>query len=370
MGREALEVLRKVHSQRYALPLLISVTQIPVEEEYKEEQKLYVQFRDMFSALYQKYGKPHYRLWQTITVNNTHEFGLTLQMLRQASGKTREKAVEHQEIVISPRQLARIEKGQSKPSKKTCTILMKTYGRTEEWGVLMIETMSVRGLQLQQEINEWIGMKQWKRAQEAIEQFEELVDTRMPQSRQKLMYWKGVLKAEQGDKTRANRQECIELLKRALQFTLSDKENKKWEWWVYSIAEGMIISNIALMYRELGDWKEAKRWCNNLYHSMKLQMHQTQVPYQSYEILMEQYVGVLGDMKNYSEAIQLGEEAVERILNSESITGIQVLFYHLSWNEFQIASQNQERETSYQNKWKNNFEFSELLAMYVNDFDA
>ena len=56
------------------------------DQKYKEEETEVTEFLKTFEELYRLFLHPKKRMWQSISVSNTHEIGLTLKMLRKAMG--------------------------------------------------------------------------------------------------------------------------------------------------------------------------------------------------------------------------------------------------------------------------------------------
>lgn len=102
----------------------------------------------MFLDMYAWVGYPGYRIWQGISVDNARDAGLTLKMLRTFYGKSRENAVyDGDELVVTPRQLERIEKGLHKPSYYNYGKLAMQYGKSGGWNMPLLETDSLEVLE-------------------------------------------------------------------------------------------------------------------------------------------------------------------------------------------------------------------------------
>ena len=90
-GMEALELLRHQYSQRYVVFVLEELLNVlecisvkgKEDQKYKEEETEVTEFLKTFEELYQLFSHPKKRMWQSISVSNTHEIGLTLKMLEK-----------------------------------------------------------------------------------------------------------------------------------------------------------------------------------------------------------------------------------------------------------------------------------------------
>lgn len=98
-GMEALELLRHQYSQRYVVFVLEELLNVlecisvkgKEDQKYKEEETEVTEFLKTFEELYRLFSHPKKRMWQSISVSNTHEIGLTLKMLRKAMDCQRQR---------------------------------------------------------------------------------------------------------------------------------------------------------------------------------------------------------------------------------------------------------------------------------------
>jgi len=176
LGREALELLRRHFCHCYALPLLECLGKISAQEIslYGEEGVQYLErakgFASTFRQVYRQCGYPEYRLWQGVSVDNAREVGVMMEMLRHFEGLSRREAVRDGEAdIVTERHLIKIEKGEHKLSEETYRHLLQRYGKNVGWEIAMLETETVRQLELRQKISTMLGLRQWKEAEREIE---------------------------------------------------------------------------------------------------------------------------------------------------------------------------------------------------------
>ena len=69
-------------------------------------------------------------MWQSISLSNTHEIGLTLKMLRKAMGLSAAKVSAANPDHLTARQIEKIEAGTHRPSGRNYEMLMNLYHKT------------------------------------------------------------------------------------------------------------------------------------------------------------------------------------------------------------------------------------------------
>lgn len=363
--REALELLRRTCCHCYVLPLLDSLCEMeavePGEKEYLEQAR---EFRELFREIYEWFDYPGYRIWQGISVDNTREAGLTLRMLRKFYGKSREAAVyDGTEKVISPRQLEKIEKGIHKPSYENYSRLTRQYGKYMEWNMPLLEKASADELELRQRISTLIEFKDWERAQWEIERLRSTVNPKYPRVRQELLFIDALLKWEREGASA----ECLDMIREALHCTVPDFEGKDMKWWVFQREEMMIAGDIGGLYRELGNLEESKKWFEAVIFSVDQSRVRTGICHYGYDMLMENYDNLLGDMRYFDQAIGMSEGTIRNVLMLSRINGLQRMFYHIAWNAFEAAADEPEEYESFRHKWRKAFQISETMSDFLYD---
>lgn len=363
--REALELLRRTCCHCYVLPLLDSLCELeavePGEKEYLEQAR---EFRELFRELYEWFDYPGYRIWQGISVDNTREAGLTLRMLRKFYGKSREAAVyDGTEKVISPRQLEKIEKGIHKPSYENYSRLTRQYGKYTEWNMPLLEKASADELELRQRISTLIEFKDWERAQWEIERLRSTVNPKYPRVRQELLFCDAILKWEQEGASA----ECQDMMLEALRCTVPDFESKDMRWWVFQREEMMIASNIGGIYRKQGNLEESKKWFEAVIFSVEQHSARTGVCHYGYEMLMESYDNLLGDMQYFDQALRMSEGTIRKLLMFPRINGLHRMLYHIAWNAFEVAVGEPEEYEFFRHKWRQAFRASEMMTDFLYD---
>ena len=337
-AREALELLRRNTCHCYVLPLLERMRRISCEG-MSEGDRLYLKEADafwvIFKRMYDMQGYPGNRIWQGISVENTREAGITLKMLRKFSGKSRDKALFDDEgIIVTRRQLEKIEHGDHKPSYENYQRLIRQYGKYGGWIVPMLETDSIEVLELRQEISSQIGYCQWDKVEAGVERLRQKVDMRYPRVRQEFLFFEAVILLER----KGDLEKGLELLQGALHVTVPDWEGKEMKWWVFQREEIIIASNIVDICRKLGKIEEARDWWETLSFSMEQQKGKSNMAHIGYEIFMESCDNYLGEMKQFGEAVKKNEEAVSLYLKQPLIDTLDRAFYRIAWNTYEMVS--------------------------------
>ena len=366
LGREALELLRRNSCHCYLLPLLEGLERIPGGELWLAEQEYQRQaagFRDAFQRIYDQFGYPGHRIWQGITVGNTRDVGITLKMLRKYAGKPRSQAVSDEEgIIVTGRQLEKIEKGEHKPSYENYQRLVRQYGKSGSWMEPMLETDSLEVLKLRQEIATLIGFCEWDRAERETERLRKEVNMDYPRVRQEFLFFEALKVRRAGELEKG-----LELLLEALQVTVPDMKNSDKKWWVFQREEIMIASNIAGTLRKLGKMEEAKAWYEIIVFSLEQQSNGPGVRHTGYDMLMEGIDNYLGNMRRFEEAVEANKEAVCNYLKQPQIDTLARALYRIAWDTYEMASEQDVSTEMFRNIWKNAFSMSKVVADFMYD---
>lgn len=364
-GRKALELLRRNSCHCYVLPLLDCLCGLDCglfeDPEYAGQLGA---FREMFREIYAWFDYPGYRIWQGLSVDNTRDAGMTLKMLRKFYGKSREKAVyDGSELVVTPRQLEKIEKGIHKPSYQNYSRLAKQYGKYGEWNMPLLETDSVEILEQRQLISTLIECNDWTRAEEEIRKFRSTVDPAFPRVRQELLFFDAALKWKKENAL----QESLKMMQAALHCTVPEFEGREMKWWVFQREEIMIASNIGVLYRKLGNIEEAGKWFEAILFSLEENSKKTGIYNYGYDVASENYDNYLGDIGSFNTAIKINEKTIQKDLLFYRINSIQNLFYRIAWNTVEAATGKPEKHAFLRSKWKKSFRISEIMADYMFD---
>ncbi len=365
MGQEALELLRRNQSQRYLLPLLDSLGNIPIQDEKSAEYlKQAAKFAQTFRRIYEMYDCPGYRMWQSIDMNRTREMGVSLEMLRMFHGKSRAKAIIDKEgQIVTQRHLAKIEQGIHRPSTENYRRLIKQYGKYEGWGVTILETDSVEVLELRQQISDLIGFGKWEEAEWEIRRFRRMVDTRYPKVKQELLLWEALLKKKKDHAL----EESLKMLFKALNCTIPEMNEKNMGNWGFRQEEIVIVGNIAILCHKLGKLDEAKAWFEAVLCSMKKQEDRTGVKCTGYDMIICAYENLLADMGVQEKALQAEDAAVRVSLESSQIRCLPTMFYRIAWNSYEISSGDIEMQKRFRPKWREAYRISEVIDDYIYD---
>lgn len=364
-GQKALELLRRNGCHCYVLPLLDAMCGLKETYFWKAEDLEQVrEFRETFREVYEWFVYPGCRIWQGISVDNTRDVGTVLRMLRKFHGISRENAVfDGDELVVTPRQLEKIEKGIHKPSYENYNRLVKKYGKYGGWNIPLLETDSVDILELRQRISTLLEYCEWEEAECEIRRFRKMVNPKYPRVKQELLFFDAVLKW----KKEGAMQESLELMLEALRCTVPDFEGRDMKWWVYQREEIMIASNIGSLYRRLGKMEDAKKWFEAVLFSIEENSARTGIFNYGYDVVAESYDNYLGDTFCFKRAAELGEKTILKGLLYFRINSIQKIFYHIAWNIYEFATEKPEEYEFFRQKWKKAFQISNVLADFMFD---
>lgn len=361
-GKEALELLRRNCCQSYVLPLLECLCGLSAEEpEKKEYLEQAVKFRDAFRELYQWFDCPGHRIWQGISVDNTLEVGLTLKMLRNFYGKSRADAIyDEGDMVITERQLEKIEKGIHKPSYENYNRLAKQYGKYGGWNMPLLEMASVDVLELRQEISTLIEFRRYEEAEWKTEILRKKIDARYPRARQEMLFLDAIQY-----KREERLEENLRMMLKALHCTAPDFDGREMKWWVFQREEMMLASNIASLYRRLGRMEEAGRWFEAVIFSVEQQSRRTGICNYGYSLVKEGYDNFLGDIQCFDKAVKTNEETLKRILMSNRVNGMESVLYRMAWDAYEAAIKEPDEYNAFKPKWEKAFCLSVVLGDYM-----
>lgn len=367
-GKEAFGLLRRSCCQCYALPLLECICGLSAERaEEREYLEQAGKFRDAFREIYQWFGCPGHRIWQGISADNTLEVGMVLKMLRKFYGTPRADAIyDEGDMVITQRQLEKIEKGVHKPSYENYNRLAKQYGKHGGWNMPLLEMASTDVLELRQEISKLIEFREYGEAEWEVEALRRKVDIRYPRNRQEMLFLDAILyKHKEG----ASLEKCLGMMLEALHYTVPGFEGREMKWWVFQREELLLAANIASLYRRLGRLEEAEKWFETVIFSVEQQSGRTGVGNYGYDLLMDNYDNYLGDIQCYDEAVRMNEECIEKLLRCSKINGMRSILYRIAWNAYEAAAKRPDTLDILQQKWRKAFRLSGIMADFMYDVD-
>ena len=353
IGIESLELLRQQSSQRYVYPLLVELVRIGImlEKEKSEELQQFLKFQKAFAILYEENKIPYMRVWQCGSIENSYDVGMVLKRMRMAQEKTQEEVCIDEKgfSFLNVRQLSRIEKGENRPSTENFQFLTRKMGRELDWIMPMLETDSIEVLSMRQDIIYSIGMRQWKKAQNILEQLKTKIgaeDYKEPQIQQEIQFIEAMYELE------------------ANKITVSEAEKKYYEALSYTFElswlsleelpfirseEGIIISNIADMYRKIGKQEEAQGIFKRLYEVYEQQQRFLKINFPACVVALGQYSGLLGDRKEYAYALEIDTINLFCELNDFYLMSVGELLYNQAWDIYE--SDHIKNKKQYQKKF-------------------
>lgn len=340
IGIESLELLRQQSSQRYVYPLLVELVRIGImlEKEKSEELQQFLKFQKAFAILYEENKIPYMRVWQCGSIENSYDVGMVLKRMRMAQEKTQEEVCIDEKgfSFLNVRQLSRIEKGENRPSTENFQFLTRKMGRELDWIMPMLETDSIEVLSMRQDIIYAIGMRQWKKAKNILEQLKTKIraeDYKEPQIQQEIQFIEAMYELE------ANKIIVSEAEKKyyeALSYTFELSWLSLEELPFIRSEEGIIISNIADIYHDMGNLKKSEELFEKLSSVYQKKQMLLKTNSSASAIILGQYSRLLGNIMNYKKALYIDSVNLQYELNDFNLIHIENLLYNQAWAYYEI----------------------------------
>ena len=340
IGIESLELLRQQSSQRYAYPLLAELVRIGIMLEKEKSEKLlqFQKFQKAFEIVYEENKIPYMRVWQCGSIENSYDVGMVLKRMRMAQEKTQEEVCIDEKgfSFLNVRQLSRIEKGENRPSTENFQFLTRKMGRELDWIMPMLETDSIEVLSMRQDIIYAIGMRQWKKAKNILEQLKTKIgaeDYKEPQIQQEIQFIEAMYELE------ANRITACEAEKEyyeALSYTFELSWLSLEELPFIRSEEVIIISNIADIYHDMGNLKKSEELFEKLSSVYQKKQMFLKTNSSASAIILGQYSRLLGDIMNYKKALYIDSVNLQYELNDFNLIHIENLLYNQAWAYYEI----------------------------------
>ena len=368
-GMEALELLRHQYSQRYVIFVLEELLNVlecisikgKEDKKYKEEETEVTEFLKTFEELYRLFSHPKKRMWQSISVSNTHEIGLTLKMLRKAMGLSAAKVSAANPDHLTARQIEKIEAGTHRPSGRNYEMLMQFYHKTGLEGQLLLETDSLEVLHQRQEIVDFIIREEWDNAWESFQSFKEKLDVNVPLNRQEMIFLDTDIQHTYHKKLTA--QEYVKQMEKALYCTMPKIPMEKWNMWVFQREEAIVAGNIAGKFLNSGESKKAEELFSKLLQSFDMQMEHTRIPYRGYVVITTGLVNALGENKKYYQSIKQDERSINVLLN-DTIEDVDAFIYDICWSLYELVNEYPDKKEKSQTWWRELFPIAYKLAEF------
>ena len=340
IGIESLELLRQQSSQRYAYPLLAELVRIGImlEKEKSEELLQFQKFQKAFEIVYEENKIPYMRVWQCGSIENSYDVGMVLKRMRMAQEKTQEEVCidENGFSFLNVRQLSRIEKGENRPSTENFQFLTRKMGRELDWIMPMLETDSIEVLSMRQDIIYSIGMRQWKKVQNILEQLKTKIraeDYKEPQIQQEIQFIEAMYELEANKITVSEAEkEYYEALSYTFELSWLSLEELPF----IRSEEGIIISNIADIYHDMGNLKKSEELFEKLSSVYQKKQIFLKINSSASAIILGQYSRLLGDIMNYEKALYIDSVNLKYELNDFNLIHIENLLYNQAWAYYEI----------------------------------
>ena len=340
IGMESLELLRQQSSQRYAYPLLAELVRIGImlEKEKSEELLQFQKFQKAFEIVYEENKIPYIRVWQCGSIENSYDVGMVLKRMRMAQEKTQEEVCIDEKgfSFLNVRQLSCIEKGENRPSTENFQFLTRKMGRELDWIMPMLETDSIEVLSMRQDIIYAIGMRQWKNAQNILEQLKTKIgaeDYKEPQIQQEIRFIEAMYDLEVNKITACEAEkEYYEALSYTFELSWLSLEELPF----IRSEEGIIISNIADIYHDMGNLKKSEELFEKLSLVYQKKQMFLKINSSASAIILGQYSRLLGDIMNYKKALYIDSVNLQYELNDFNLIHIENLLYNQAWAYYEI----------------------------------
>lgn len=340
IGIESLELLRQQSSQRYAYPLLAELVRIGImlEKEKSEELLQFQKFQKAFEIVYEENKIPYMRVWQCGSIENSYDVGMVLKRMRMAQEKTQEEVCidENGFSFLNVRQLSRIEKGENRPSTENFQFLTRKMGRELDWIMPMLETDSIEVLSMRQDIIYSIGMRQWKKAKNILEQLKTKIgaeDYKEPQIQQEIQFIEAMYELEANKITVSEAEkEYYEALSYTFELSWLSLEELPF----IRSEEGIIISNIADIYHDMGNLKKSEELFEKLSSVYQKKQMFLKTNSSASAIILGQYSRLLGNIMNYKKALYIDSVNLQYELNDFNLIHIENLLYNQAWAYYEI----------------------------------
>ena len=340
IGIESLELLRQQSSQRYAYPLLAELVRIGImlEKEKSEELLQFQKFQKAFEIVYEENKIPYMRVWQCGSIENSYDVGMVLKRMRMAQEKTQEEVCidENGFSFLNVRQLSRIEKGENRPSTENFQFLTRKMGRELDWIMPMLETDSIEVLSMRQDIIYAIGMRQWKKAKNILEQLKTKIgaeDYKEPQIQQEIQFIEAMYELEANKITVSEAEkEYYEALSYTFELSWLSLEELPF----IRSEEGIIISNIADIYHDMGNLKKSEELFEKLSSVYQKKQMFLKTNSSASAIILGQYSRLLGNIMNYKKALYIDSVNLQYELNDFNLIHIENLLYNQAWAYYEI----------------------------------
>ena len=340
IGIESLELLRQQSSQRYAYPLLAELVRIGImlEKEKSEEFLQFQKFQKAFEIVYEENKIPYMRVWQCGSIENSYDVGMVLKRMRMAQEKTQEEVCidENGFSFLNVRQLSRIEKGENRPSTENFQFLTRKMGRELDWIMPMLETDSIEVLSMRQDIIYAIGMRQWKKAKNILEQLKTKIgaeDYKEPQIQQEIQFIEAMYELEANKITVSEAEkEYYEALSYTFELSWLSLEELPF----IRSEEGIIISNIADIYHDMGNLKKSEELFEKLSSVYQKKQMFLKTNSSASAIILGQYSRLLGNIMNYKKALYIDSVNLQYELNDFNLIHIENLLYNQAWAYYEI----------------------------------
>lgn len=340
IGIESLELLRQQSSQRYVYPLLVELVRIGImlEKEKSEELQQFLKFQKAFAILYEENKIPYMRVWQCGSIENSYDVGMVLKRMRMAQEKTQEEVCIDEKgfSFLNVRQLSRIEKGENRPSTENFQFLTRKMGRELDWIMPMLETDSIEVLSMRQDIIYAIGMRQWKKAKNILEQLKTKIraeDYKEPQIQQEIQFIEAMYELEANKITVSEAEkEYYEALSYTFELSWLSLEELPF----IRSEEGIIISNIADIYHDMGNLKKSEELFEKLSSVYQKKQMLLKTNSSASAIILGQYSRLLGNIMNYKKALYIDSVNLQYELNDFNLIHIENLLYNQAWAYYEI----------------------------------
>ncbi len=251
------------------------------------------------------------------------------------------KQLELSEGVIEPETISRFESGKQRIRWKKIQLLLQKLGMPIEKERLFLDSYQEDIVGKYPKIATHIYLHHLELARREVMSLEENLDKKSKRNRQYLYFTKAILQKQSFN---INDIQLKEMCEKAIKITMPSYPDVSFEEHIMSRQEGIILNNIALLYKKSGRIDDAYKLferCTRSYQKGKINecyLNNTQM------LLMINFIGIIGDKGNHEEAIQLSKQLFKNMIRKGRIKGASGILYEILWNLYHGRNDEQSRE--------------------------
>lgn len=332
---------------------------------YKNMYKVNENERRFFCELLERYNisKESYGWYPFNHYNEIYQIGSIIKLRREMFSMS---VADLSKISnISEKTIYRIENDENNSYSYTIRNIFNKLGILGEGQVYVFDCSNYKAYKLEKELFHFINSDKFKEAYETLEEFKKNIDLSSKLNQQFFIRKETIILHSLN---MISDDEAIHRFSRALEITLPldsiFSDTKKY----FTNLEIMLIYNIALIYKENKDNKNAVKWlkwCDSYYDKFKFDISTYII---TYELVMTLYQSLLGNMGNYDKSDEIANKIMYQSLKCRRGGFIGRLIYSSAFNmkkKIEVAmNKMQSHEIS---KYKSKLEESFMISKIIGD---